>query len=69
MVFKCGFEFAYRLVTFYSRYKLSFAAYLTIPALISGLYIITQTLDLLFTLDSGIPGGAHNSLHKKCSFH
>ena len=40
----CFFEFAYGLVTFYSRYKLSFTVYLSIPALITGLHKILQPL-------------------------
>ena len=38
------FEFAYGLVTFYSRYKLSFTVYLSIPALITGFHKILQPL-------------------------
>ena len=42
----------------YSRYKLSFAAYLSMPALISGLHKMLQTLVLSFflTLDLDVRG-------------
>ena len=47
-------------MTIYSRYKLSFAAYLSMPALISGLHKMPQTLVLSFlALDLDIRGGAH----------
>ena len=39
------FEFVYGLITFYRKYKLS---YFSIPALISGLHKMLQTLDLSF---------------------
>ena len=45
------FEFVYGLITFYSRYTLSFVAYLSISALISGPHKTPQTLYLPFTLD------------------
>ena len=42
------FEFVYGLITFYSRDKLSFAAYLSILVLMPGLCKMSQTLDLHF---------------------
>ena len=52
------FEFLYGLIAFYSRYRLSFAAYLPVLALISSsLHKMPQTLDLPFTLDLYIRGG------------
>lgn len=48
-----SFEFAYDLITFYKKRKLSFAVNLSIHALISGLHKMTSTLDL------GNQGGVH----------
>ena len=69
LVFKWAFfEFVYGLITFYSRYKSSFAAYLSIPALISGLHKMPQTLDFKFSkldclkhflLNLDVQGGVH----------
>ena len=42
------YEFVYGLITFYSGYSLSLVVYLSIPALISGLHKMPQTLDFPF---------------------
>ena len=56
------FEFAYGFIVFCSRYVVSFAAYLSISTLISGLHKMPQTLDLPFFLYLDIREGSPYSL-------
>ena len=45
-------EFVHGFITFYSRYKRSLTAYLTISALFPGLHKIPETLDLGIVIGS-----------------
>ena len=56
------FQIVYGLMTFYSRYELSFASYLSFTALIFGLLKMPYPLDLLFYFRVGYSRGNLNYL-------
>ena len=64
----CFFGFVNSLITFYNKYKLTFAANLLIPAAISGRDKLRQNLDIPFYNKLSYSSGGLSSLQKVIVF-